>query len=423
MVSLPQNLKLSIMLQSINREKLVPLSLDQYFSYGLAESSKVNLSSVIRTLTKFMETRGIEDYVQNVGNEFLKSQEKKGRTQQTMAIQRRAIFLLQLLMEGRPYTTMSHRIVYQFSGEISKIASEYLKEYSIERRLSQSTIREVERRLGRFCESLKAKGIEDPRLLDLNAIKEHFSSTTNQTQETVYVIRRFVYYLSERYNLDKDMYIWLKEYRIQKRKKLPSIYSEEEIKTLENSIPRRSPSQKRNYAMILLASRLGLRSSDIVNLQFQNIDWDRNIIKITQYKTGENVTLPLLLDVGDAIVDYIMNGRQKSNIPYIFLTACAPIRKLQSYSVGNMVHSYLANSEINITGRKSGAHALRHSLATNLLGKGVKLPVISGILGHSSTESTQYYLGVDMNRLSMCTHDVNMIPQDFYEQKGGIFYE
>ena len=52
------------MLQSINREKLVPLSLDQYFSYGLAESSKVNLSSVIRTLTKFMETRGIEDYVQ-----------------------------------------------------------------------------------------------------------------------------------------------------------------------------------------------------------------------------------------------------------------------------------------------------------------------------------------------------------------------
>jgi len=86
------------MLQSINREKLVPLSLDQYSSYGLAESSKVNLSSVIRTLTKFMETCGIEDYVQNVGNEFLQSQEKKGRTQQTMAIQRRAIFLLQLLI-------------------------------------------------------------------------------------------------------------------------------------------------------------------------------------------------------------------------------------------------------------------------------------------------------------------------------------
>ena len=90
----------------------------------------------------------------------------------------------------------------------------------------------------------------------------------------------------------------------------------------------RQLSGKRNYAMLLLALRTGLRSIDIVNLKLGDIQWKRNTIEIVQAKTGTPLVLPLLTDVGNAIADYILNGRPDSQQPYIFLRTQAPYRKL-----------------------------------------------------------------------------------------------
>ncbi len=84
------------------------------------------------------------------------------------------------------------------------------------------------------------------------------------------------------------------------------------------------PSAKRNYAMTLLASRLGLRASDIANLKFGEIDWDNNLLTITMQKTRKVVQLPLLAEVGNSIADYLKNGRPKSSLDQVFLSSRAP---------------------------------------------------------------------------------------------------
>lgn len=410
------------MLDKIKRENLIELCQRQYSEYGLALTSKANLTSVISTLVKFMEKCGISDYTQEVGDKFLDFQQGKGLTEGTMKAQRRAIFMLQLKMEDRPYATMAHRIEYKFPGEIGRMAEHYIETYSREHRLSWGSIREMKRCLSLFAEALDAKecSLQD---LELSAVKKFFSSTQNHIYSRLSVVRRFVAFLCSEYGLDKDILLWLQGFSLKKEKKMPSVYSAEEIVALEKSFPRRDVAGKRNYAMVLLASRLGLRSSDIARLKFSDIDWERNVINIIQYKTSMPVELPLLKDIGEALIDYIMNGRPKSDSPYIFLKIHAPIAPICAYSVGYVVHRHMIEAGIDITGRKSGAHALRHSLATNLLANETKLPVISGILGHTSTDSTHFYLGVDVRGLLLCSHEVPPVESSFYEQKGGVFYE
>ena len=80
--------------------------------------------------------------------------------------------------------------------------------------------------------------------------------------------------------------------------------------------------------MILLASRLGLRGSDIVNLNLNNLDWENNVIRLTQQKTGQEVILPLLTEVGNALAEYLRYVRPQSNIKTVFLSLSPPIRPL-----------------------------------------------------------------------------------------------
>jgi integrase len=112
--------------------------------------------------------------------------------------------------------------------------------------------------------------------------------------------------------------------RFPKREKLPSVYNADEVKRIEDSVEQSGPVGKRDYAMLLLASRLGLRASDISKLKFSNIDWDHNKIVLTQYKTGKPVELPLLTKVGEAIINYLQYARPVSDFQEVFLSARPP---------------------------------------------------------------------------------------------------
>jgi integrase len=175
--------------------------------------------------------------------------------------------------------------------------------------------------------------------------------------------------------------------------------------------------------MTLLASRLGLRASDIVNLEFSNIDWPNKSIRLSQLKTGRPIELPLLSDVGDAIIDYILHGRPKTEIKKIFVTATNPVRPLVADNMGAIVTRMFSESGIEANGRHHGGHALRHSLATRILENNVGLSVISNVLGHAGTETTMIYLGVDVKTLIECSIEVPFVDKNFYEQKGGFFYD
>lgn len=189
-----------------------------------------------------------------------------------------------------------------------------------------------------------------------------------------------------------------------------------------DSIDRSRPCGKRNYAIVLLAARLGLRASDIVGLKFENLFWEQSTISLCQYKTGRQLQLPLLGEVGEAIIDYLKYGRPLSNDPYVFLTGVSPFGRMHSSGVTNAVNHAFIASGVNIGHRHHGSHALRHTLASLLLEQSTAMPVITEVLGHENSASTKYYLRIDLTSMKQCMLDTPPVSDDFYNQKGGYFY-
>lgn len=184
---------------------------------------------------------------------------------------------------------------------------------------------------------------------------------------------------------------------------VPTITPEEEQKLL-TSVDCTTTLGKRNHAMLLLALRTGIRSIDIINLKLGDINWKSNIIAIVQEKTDTPLVLPLLTDVGNAIADYIINGRPCSQEPYLFLRTQAPHQKLSGRSVCYAIScKMMKDAGIRQSkGARRGFHCLRHYVAARLLSVETPLPIISSILGHRDKNSTKIYLSTDLAHLGTC---------------------
>jgi integrase len=173
---------------------------------------------------------------------------------------------------------------------------------------------------------------------------------------------------------------------------------------LLDAIDRGNPSGKRDYAIIMLAARLGLRCIDIKRLKFSSFNWDEKYIEFSQSKTRRLVRLPILKDVGWAIIDYIKNGRPASDSPYVFLRHLAPIEPFSDEDhLHQMIVKYMKLAKLPISGKKKvGMHSLRHTLATALMESHTPIEDIAGILGQQSTESTPIYLKSSLDLLREC---------------------
>jgi len=191
-------------------------------------------------------------------------------------------------------------------------------------RRSSVTIKDYELYLNRFIVFLNQSGVYSIRGIRERHILGFLSTTENNKVNVASCLRVLFRFWFESHLTDGNFEDILRNYKWVKREKVPSFFTTDEVRDIEESIDKSSGAGKRNYAMLLLASRLGLRASDIANLKFSNIDWDKNEIKFTQYKTGNPVTLPLLNDVGNAIIDYLKYGRFKSESQNIFISSRAP---------------------------------------------------------------------------------------------------
>jgi integrase len=174
---------------------------------------------------------------------------------------------------------------------------------------------------------------------------------------------------------------------------------------------------KRTKAIIILALRLGLRDCDICNLTFQEIDWQHDKIRLIQQKTGEPLVLPLLPDVGNALMDYIINDRPRKNdlYQYVFLRKQAPYHKLSSvYATCSKLLNRLGIHPVN--GTAVGVHLFRYSLIHKLLAAKVPHQVITDTLGHISKESDKPYLSMEESMLRMCSLDLSVIGRISWER-------
>ena len=174
---------------------------------------------------------------------------------------------------------------------------------------------------------------------------------------------------------------------------------------------------RRRKAVVLLAYRLGLRGCDICNLQFQNIDWKEEKIRIYQKKTGKFLSLPLLTDVGNAIFEYVTEERPKGakGIPYVFVSVHAPYRKLRDvYQDCRRVVRGLNLTLIN--GEACGPYIFRYSLVHRLLEAKVPHQVITDTLGHASRNADKPYISMDDEFLKDCALDLSLIGKVLWKE-------
>jgi integrase len=195
------------------------------------------------------------------------------------------------------------------------------------------------------------------------------------------------------------------------RKNIQYLTSEEIQKVKDTLADGENPLTLGDKAIGMLALYTGLRGCDIAGMTFDSIDWDRDLIYITQQKTEFPLELPLTAVVGNAIYDYLTSERPHTESRYLFVSQNKPYDRLKSRSIGNVAVRIMKAAGIRQTkGDRKGFHIFRHHLATALLGNGVPQPVISKTLGHTSPDSLEAYLSADFPHLKECSISIERFP-------------
>lgn len=371
----------------------------------------------------FLDEKSIQYYDASVGEEYIVSRMTGSIITPSQRDYIRSIHVLSEFQEkGEISKRLCHPIERKLTGRIGSLMNQFLLHLEILRRKEKS-ITDHRLYLYRFLKFLDSKQVRDTEDIKEEHILIFVSTLTNNKINVVSSIRLFLRYLFDERIFHSDLSSVLQHYKWTNREKLPSVYTSKEVLQIESSIRREDATGKRNYAMMLLATRLGLRASDIAHLTFDNIKWESSLIILSQFKTGKEVELPLLADVGEAIIDYLKYGRKHSESQRVFLYNRAPFTEMKNYAVASVI-GYLVNiSGVDTTRRKHGPHAMRHSLVSRFLENRESMPVISEALGHQSTNTTMSYIRIDVESLRQCALEVPSVSITFYEQKGGVYYE
>lgn len=241
--------------------------------------------------------------------------------------------------------------------------------------------------------------------ISVKTISEYATGLAEYSKATIEVhlrgLRFFLRFLYEEGIIKQDHTASVPKMCCSTGERIPHMLSTEQVNTLLKSIDRGNPVGKRNYAIIIMAACLGMRDSDITNLKFENINWERSEISFFQKKTNRFLALPLLPVVGEDIIDYLRNGRPQTDSKYVFVKHRPPFQQTVSfYSVMRVV---LENSGVKLAENfPKGLHILRHSLASELIRQGESYNTVSTILGHASIGSTNAYTHIDIDGLFKC---------------------
>lgn len=275
---------------------------------------------------------------------------------------------------------------------------------------SQVTTEHYVKQSSYLMDYLAAQGMNDFTAVTLDTVNAYIRTLAGFSYKTVEQhicsLRAFFRFLYQEGIMPDDLAAKMPMVKARKQTAIPSVWTHEELKQLVGAIDRGSPKGRRDYAIILIACRLGLRCTDIKNLCFENFNWTEKKICFTQSKTGQPMELPLVPDVGWAVIDYLRYGRPKVDSSRIFVRHMAPFLPFaEGDHLDQLIRTYMVKAHIPMRGKRRGMHSLRHTMASVLLEKDTPLPVISDIIGHLDTNSTAVYLKVDMERLAECPLD------------------
>ncbi|MDE0101821.1 MAG: tyrosine-type recombinase/integrase [Bryobacterales bacterium] len=179
---------------------------------------------------------------------------------------------------------------------------------------------------------------------------------------------------------------------------VPKGFDRDEVEKLLATTEGSTAADLRDRAVLMILATCGLRAGEVSALRVEDIDWERNLLRVSRPKTGRSDTFPLTPSIGNALADYLLKARPDAGGERaLFLTVHAPLRPLKSGAIGMIVRSRA--KRVGIDGKRLGAHALRHAAAQRLLDEGCALKTVGDFLGHSSPSATAAYATIDLASL------------------------
>lgn len=399
-------------------EQLIECILTELEKLGMAESTiKSYAGSAYGPMRNYCARNGTTYYAPAMLNDFLCLQKERLKnaeiSERHFRKLRRAVLMVHDFhqhgtLQGGRYDSGSKYETNEYFGLC-------LERFLETQHLSKRTISTLKSTILQFLCQMEHDGHRDFSTISPEDVENFLLKAAEKNKggmpNVLYALRLFLGHLKSNSIVSKEVLPVLNKPAKRKKRVLPC-FTHQEVEAILRQIDTTTKQGKRDYAIILLASRTGLRSIDIVNLRLSDLDWLNNSFHIVQKKTGRPLILPLETDTGNAIAEYILEARPESTSEYVFLRTFAPYRKLADCgSMDNILNKYLKSAGIlRQPNDGKSFHALRRSMGTWMLESGVPLTTISQVLGHKEQDSAKQYLSMDHTRLASCALDFEGIP-------------
>ena len=365
-----------------------------------AHSTIAHHEAAWKRLRSWCEDEGVEGYDHDVERRFIEEvvMSNTNATKYFKLDRRRVLLLLSIEETGGPPEKRAKRkfvVPLGFDAAYDAYAAD------LEGRGLKPVTREGYLCVVRnFCGSCGASRPDELDARSIGTFAEAISGCAPQTRSAkLYVARDFARFLSEAGMGGPEVAAAAPLIPGHKHSTVPSAYTPAEVSSMVSGFPS-SLRPKRDRAMMLLASVLGMRAGDIKALRLQDIDWRAKTVSFVQGKTQVAHALPMPEEVWLAVADYIRDERPGIDDDRLFITANAPYHAIDSsHTFHRMVTRTFAGAGVETAGKHHGMHSLRHSAATNMLAEGTPYPTISSVLGHSSVNVTKRYLSIDVESL------------------------
>jgi site-specific recombinase XerD len=290
---------------------------------------------------------------------------------------------------------------------LGKILSLYEEHLRSERGLSTSTVINYQP----FIRNFLAERFGDRPLLfrelkpsDISGfiLRHAHTMSPKRAQGMTSALRSFFRFLFGKGELHADLALSVPTVASWRLSTVPKYLAPEEVQRLLGACDRKTPAGRRNYAILLLLARLGLRAGEVVALKLDDIDWRSGEISV-RGKGLFHDRMPLPPDVGEAIASYLRTDRPQCQSRHVFICMKAPHRGFAGPStLTTIVRRALGYADLHPAFK--GAHLLRHSLATSMLRSGATMSEIGEVLRHREPNTTEIYAKVDFNGLRALAH-------------------
>jgi site-specific recombinase XerD len=255
------------------------------------------------------------------------------------------------------------------------------------------------RRLQTYLHDIKVSVLEELSPMILSAFVTARGQEWGKSAITVLcaALRMFLRYLHREGLIQRDFSSSVDSPKRYRLAEIPRSISWTDVGRMLEAVDRRTAVGRRDYAILLLLVTYGLRSREIAALTLEDLNWQRERLRVPERKAGHSTAYPLSPIVGEAILDYLKGGRPNTSDRHIFFRGLAPLRPLTDKAISSRAAYYLQRAGITVA--RSGSHTLRHTCVQRLVDAHFSLKTIGDYVGHRSPDSTMIYSKVDVETL------------------------